>query len=79
MFVFDAPIRPPVLLQHDAAMYCWDAVNVLYTWYDEEGEGLGKTCPNCHENRGYAQTYQDKGIDDFLSGFHQLIAEPSGQ
>ena len=29
------------------------------------------------ESRGYAQTFQFKGIDDFLKGFKTLMADPS--
>ena len=38
---------------------------------------MDRKCPNCREPRGYAQTFQFKGIDDFLNGFKKLMAEPS--
>ena len=45
-------------------------------WYSGDG-GLDRRCPNCSKPRGYAQTFQFKGIDDFLNGFKKLMAEPS--
>ena len=43
-------------------------------WYSGDG-GLDKSCPNCRESRGYAQTFQ--GIDDFKKGFKTLMTDPS--
>ena len=40
-------------------------------------EDLTKITPYCREPRGYGQSFQFKGIDDFLKGFKKLMAEPS--
>ena len=53
------PMTPP----------CEECVN---TWYDG-ADGLSKKCPHCNEPRGYASTFQFKGIDEFLVGVKGLI------
>ena len=54
---------------------CSECVN---EWYTGDGS-LDKTCPHCREPRGYAQTCQFKGIDEFLTGFTKLMAKPVDQ
>ena len=41
-------------------------------WFCGDG-GLGR------EPRGHAQTFQFKGIDDFLKGFEEHMADPSAE
>jgi len=62
-------------LEQGVAMSCLAAA-CINEWYSGDG-GLDKNCPRCREPRGYAQSFQFKGIDDFLKGFEKLMAEPS--
>ena len=72
-----APINPPVIATRccNVLLGCSHCIN---TWYSGD-EALNKTCPNCREPRGYPQTFQFKGIDDFLTGFSNILAEPLNQ
>ena len=72
-----APMDPPVIATRccNVLLGCSTCIN---EWYSGEG-GLDKRFPNCREPRGYAQTFQFKGIDDFLNGFKKLMADPSGE
>ena len=70
-----APMNPPVTATRccNVLLGCSTCIN---EWYSGDG-GLDKSCPNCRDSRGYAQTFQFKGIDDFLKGFKKLMADPS--
>lgn len=70
-----APMTPPVIATRccNVLIGCSICTN---EWFSGDG-GLDKSCPNCREPRGYAQTFQFKGIDDFLKGFKKLMADPS--
>ncbi|CAH3171616.1 unnamed protein product, partial [Porites lobata] len=67
-----APMTPPVIATRccNVLIGCSICTN---EWFSGDG-GLDKSCPNCREPRGYAQTFQFKGIDDFLKGFKKLMA-----
>ena len=41
-------------------------------WYSGD-QGLRKTCPLCRGDRGFADTSQVLGIDDFLIGIGNAI------
>lgn len=70
-----APMTPPVIATRccNVLIGCSICTN---EWFSGDG-GLDKSCPNCREPRGYAQTFQFKGIDDFLKAFKKLMADPS--
>lgn len=72
-----SPMKPPIVATRccNILLGCSECVN---EWYTGEG-GLDKTCPHCREPRGYAQTCQFKGIDEFLTGFTKLMAKPLDQ
>lgn len=57
-------------------VYLLDCSTCINEWYSGDG-GLDKNCPNCREPRGYAQSFQFNGVDDFLKGFKNLMADPS--
>lgn len=61
-----APMSPPVIATRccNVLLGCSTCIN---EWYSRDG-GLDKSCLNCRESRGYVQTFQFKGIDDFLKG-----------
>lgn len=42
------------------------------TWYDSVN-GLTKKCSHCNEARGYAFTFQFKGLDDVLTGMRKVL------
>ena len=65
------PMHPPIIGTRccNTLLGCADCIN---NWYSGD-EGLSKTCPNCREARGYAQTFQFKGIDEFLEGFRTIL------
>lgn len=65
------PMKPPVIATKccSSLLGCELCVN---TWY-EGAEGLSKKCPHCNEPRGYASTFQFKGIDEFLIGMRDLV------
>lgn len=65
------PINPPVIAAKccSSMIGCEECVN---HWYDGP-EGLSKKCPHCNKPRGYASTFQFKGINEFLVGVKGLI------
>lgn len=65
------PMKPPVIATRccSSLLGCEVCVN---TWYDG-AEGLSKKCPYCNEPRGYAFTFQFKGMDEFLVGVRDLV------
>ena len=65
------PMTPPVIATKccNTLLGCEECVN---TWFDG-ADGLSKKCPHCNEPRGYASTFQFKGIDEFLVGVKGLI------
>ena len=73
VFVKEAPANPPII--------CCRACNCIVgcetcidTWYSG-ADGLRKCCPRCRDPRGYANTYQLKGIDDFLAQMKAFLNE----
>ena len=67
------PIFPPVIATRccNTLLGCKECIN---SWYSGD-DALDKNCPHCREPRGYAQTFQLKGIDDFLTGFSKIIPD----
>lgn len=67
----ETPIKPPVIATKCCCtlLGCEACVN---RWYNGT-DGLSKKCPHCNEPRGYASTYQFKGLDDFLTGVGDMI------
>lgn len=65
------PMTPPVIATKccNTLLGCEECVNA---WFDG-ADGLSKKCPHCNEPRGYASTFQFKGIDQFLVGVRALI------
>lgn len=65
------PMMPPVIATKccNTLLGCEECVNA---WFDG-ADGLSKKCPHCNEPRGYASTFQFKGIDEFLVGVKGLI------
>ena len=65
------PMKPPVIATKccNSLLGCEECVNA---WYDG-AEGLSKKCPYCNEPRGYASTFQFKGMDEFLVGVKDLV------
>ena len=70
-----APMTPPVIGTRCCNVLI-DGSICINEWFCGDG-GLDKSCPNCREPRGYAQTFQLKGIDNFLKRFERLMADPS--
>ena len=52
---------------------CESCVN---TWYQGQ-DGLSKSCPRCRERRGYANTFQFKGMDDFITEMRRFLDDDS--
>ena len=67
----NTPMTPPLIATKccNSLLGCEECVN---TWYDG-AEGLSKKCPYCGEPRGYASTFQFKGMDEFLVGVKDLL------
>jgi rubrerythrin len=65
------PITPPVIATKccSTLLGCEVCVN---RWYNGT-DSLSKKCPYCNEPRGYASTYQFKGLDEFLAGVGNMI------
>ena len=65
------PMKPPVITSKccNSLIGSEECVN---HWYDG-ADGLRKKCPHCNEPRGYASTFQFKGLDEFLVGVRKLI------
>ena len=70
-----APMIPPVIATSccNVLLGCSICIN---EWYSGPG-APDKSCTHCREPRGYAQTFQFKGIDDFLKGFKKIMSDPS--
>lgn len=68
-----APMVPPVVASKccNTLLGCNGCIN---EWY-KGAEGLDKTCPNCREQRGYANTMHFKGLDEFLIGMSQAMKQ----
>ena len=57
-------MKPPII----ATKYCRSLLGCeecVIIWYNGV-HGLGKKCLHCNEPRGYAFTFQFKGLDDFI-------------
>jgi len=69
------PMHPPIIATRccNTLLGCSACVNL---WFSGD-DGLDKTCPHCREPRGYAHTYQFKGIDEFLEGFKKILSDPT--
>lgn len=67
----ETPIKPPVIATKccSTLLGCEACIN---RWYNGN-DGLSKKCPHCNEPRGYASTYQFKGLDEFLIGVGDMI------
>ncbi|XP_028412947.1 uncharacterized protein LOC114535826 [Dendronephthya gigantea] len=67
----ETPIKPPVIATKCCCtlLGCEVCVN---TWYNGT-DSLSKKCPYCNEPRGYASTYQFKGLDEFLAALGNMI------
>lgn len=65
------PITPPVIATTccETIIGCSKCIN---NWYSGD-DGLDKSCPKCRGQRGYAHTFQLKGIDDFLVGIKKML------
>ena len=70
------PMDPPIIATKccNSLIGCEVCVNA---WYDG-ADGLSKKCPHCNEPRGYANTFQFKGMDEFLAGMRNLIRHEEG-
>lgn len=68
---YDTPMKPPIIATRccSSLLGCEECVN---QWYDGV-HGLSKKCPHCGEARGYASTFQFKGLDDFLTGMGKAL------
>ncbi|XP_068727311.1 uncharacterized protein [Montipora capricornis] len=66
------PMHPPIIATRccNTLLGCSQCIN---HWYSGE-DGLNKTCPHYREPQGYAQTYQFKGLDEFLEGFQKALS-----
>lgn len=69
------PMSPPVVATRccNTLLGCSECIN---NWYSGDG-GLDKTCPHYREPRGYAQTFQMKGLEEFLNGFKNVLSVDS--
>ena len=63
---YATPMKLPLIAKKccRGLLGCEECVNA---WY-EGVDGLSKKCPYCNEPRGYASTFQFKGMDEFLVG-----------
>ena len=59
-----SPMKPPILISKccKTILGCETCINGWYSGPD----ALTKTCPTCRATRGYNETMQLKGLDDFL-------------
>ena len=67
----ETPMKPPII----ATKCCSSLIGFdecVNTWYDSVN-GLTKKCPHCNEPRGYAFTFQFKGLDDFLTRMRKVL------
>ena len=69
----ETPMQAPVIATKccNSLLGCESCVN---KWYDGVN-GLSKKCPHCNEPRGYAFTFQFKGLDEFLTGVTGMLRQ----
>lgn len=67
----ETPMKTPIIATKccSSLLGCEECVN---TWYDGV-HGLSKKCPHCNEPRGYAFTFQFKGLDEFITGMGKAL------
>lgn len=65
------PMKPPVIATtcFNGLLGCEKCVNRWFAGSDS----LSKKCPFCNEPRGYASTFQFKGLDEFLVGVQEIL------
>ena len=66
-----APIKPPVIMSKccKTLLGCDSCVN---RWFSGD-DALTKVCPFCKSERGYNETMQLKGLDDFMIKMKEVV------
>ena len=66
------PPKPPLICCRSCSSIvgCESCVN---RWYGSGQAALTKTCPKCRQERGFANTFELKGVSPFLQELDKLI------
>lgn len=66
-------LRPPVIFTK-CCRYLLGCQTCVDTWYGGE-KGRTKQCPRCWADRGFAETCQVYGLDEFLASMAPLLVD----